>query len=151
MNSPRPLLRWSLALFVLTAVSLFTGCARDSHTADRREDMNKLMQAKQGALICIMYADDHGQQYPPDFAAAAAYAKGDFVNELAANFDLVYAGAATNIAKPAETIILREKTARQHGAGKWLKTYAFADGHAEIHAAPDGNFADWEKERIIKQ
>jgi hypothetical protein len=30
-----------------------------------------------------------------------------------------------------------------------MKSYGFADGHAEIHAEPNGNFDDYEKERIV--
>jgi prepilin-type processing-associated H-X9-DG protein len=33
--------------------------------------------------------------------------------------------------------------------GTWQKTYGFADGHAEIHTEPDGNFDDWESQHII--
>jgi prepilin-type processing-associated H-X9-DG protein len=31
----------------------------------------------------------------------------------------------------------------------WAKAYGFADGHAEIHSAADGNFADWEAQHIV--
>ena len=105
---------------------------------------------KQSALACIIYADAHGDQYPPNFQAFAGIMKTNYFNPLTANFDLVYTGVASNITKPAETIIIREKQPWQWHRGRWVKAYAFADGHCEIHAAPDGKFADWENARIVK-
>jgi hypothetical protein len=141
---------WIRPLPLLLAVICLAGCAGPSKSAARRESIAKLIEAKQGALACVMYADDHGQQYPPDLQAVAGYTKTNFLNQLTADFDLVYTGATTNIAKPAETIIIREKQARRGGGGNWLKAYAFADGHAEIYAAPDGSFDAWENARIVK-
>jgi prepilin-type processing-associated H-X9-DG protein len=45
---------------------------------------------------------------------------------------------------------MREKLPTPASNGTWVRAYAFADGHSEIHAAPtpDG-FADWEKERMV--
>ena len=34
--------------------------------------------------------------------------------------------------------------------GAAVKTYLFADGHAEVHKARDGNFEQWEAERMPK-
>ncbi|MFZ0828889.1 MAG: hypothetical protein WAO02_15845 [Verrucomicrobiia bacterium] len=34
-------------------------------------------------------------------------------------------------------------------APEWMKTYGFADGHAEIHTEPSGNFDDGDSQRII--
>jgi len=33
--------------------------------------------------------------------------------------------------------------------GGWTRTYGFADGTAQIHVEPDGNFEAWEKEHMI--
>ena len=41
----------------------------------------------------------------------------------------------------------REKEATRTLDGKWVRAYGFADGHSEIHAAPDGRFEEWEKAR----
>jgi prepilin-type processing-associated H-X9-DG protein len=46
-------------------------------------------------------------------------------------------------------IVVREKDAWQAADGGWLRAYAFADGHAEIHKAADGNFQPWEAQHII--
>jgi prepilin-type processing-associated H-X9-DG protein len=45
--------------------------------------------------------------------------------------------------------VLKEKQAWQALDGKWKKTYGFADGHAEIHMEPSGNFDDWESQHTI--
>jgi prepilin-type processing-associated H-X9-DG protein len=41
-------------------------------------------------------------------------------------------------------IVLREKEAWQSVYGQWAKTYAFADGHSEIHVEADGDFNAFE-------
>ncbi|HTB85783.1 MAG TPA: hypothetical protein VK742_19220 [Candidatus Sulfotelmatobacter sp.] len=140
------LLLWSLVVVCVA------GCGTLSKHASRRVAVAKLNLARQGALVCIMYAGDHGGQYPPNLSATASYFNGNTnsLNDLIAGFDLVYSGADTNIIKPAETIVIRQKQAWQRGGGNWLKAYAFADGHAEIHASPNGNFDDWEKAGLIK-
>ncbi len=136
-------------LLVIACVSLclIVGCA----TSSRQKSVAKLIQARNGALACLLYADAHGGQYPPNLSAAAGYADTNFLNQLTASFDLVYSGASTNIAKPYATIILKEKQAwRSAGGDKLRKAYGFADGHAEIYKSEDGTFDKWEAEHIIK-
>ena len=141
-------------LFVIgcTCLCLIAGCTTSSRNkAVVNPAIQKLTAAKEGALACIMYADAHGGQFPPNLPATADYANTNYLNQLIANFDLVYSGAITNIAKPYATIILKEKQAWQSRSdGKLVKAYAFADGHAEIHRSEDANFDKWEDERIIK-
>jgi prepilin-type processing-associated H-X9-DG protein len=137
--------QWIRPLLLLLTLGLLSGCASSA----RRAGIAKLYLAKQGALACIMYADGHDGQYPPNIPALASLVKSNCLNQLTAQFDLVYTGAATNIAKPYATIILREKQAWLWQGGRPGKTYAFADGHAELHMAIDGQFANWENERII--
>jgi len=134
------------------SLCLIAGCATPSRhkAAVNPKAIEKLKAAKDGALACIRYADAHGGQFPPNLPAIAGYANTNFLNQLDANFDLVYSGAATNIAKPYATIVLKEKRAWQTQGGHWIKTYGFADGHAELHRSNDGNFDEWENERIIK-
>ena len=45
------------------------------------------------------------------------------------------------------TMLLREKTSRQSPDGKFVKAYAFVDGHAELISSPDDDFAALEKQR----
>jgi hypothetical protein len=135
-----------LPLILSLAVICLAGCA----TSPKQQAIAKMNLLKQGALACIMYADDHGGNYPPNLSAIAGSLKTNTFAELAANYNLVYTGAATNIPVPSETIIIREKQAWHWPRGRWSKAYAFADGHCELHAAPDEKFDDWENARIVK-
>ena len=140
-------------LFVIgcACLCLFAGCTTPSrHKAVVKPAIEKLNAAREGALACIMNADAHGGQYPPNLPATASYCKTNILDQLVANFDLVFSGAVTNIAKPYATIVLKEKQAWRRQDGKWLKAYAFADGHAETQTSEDGNFDKYEDERIIK-
>lgn len=107
-----------------------------------------LNRARQGVLAFIMFADENQQQFPASFAQAAPFFKGG-LEPIAMNFEIVYIGSITNITNAAGTIVLREKHASQTHDGKWQKTYGFADGHAEIHTEPGGNFDDWESQHMI--
>ena len=60
-----------------------------------------------------------------------------------------YKGSVTNITNPSGTIVLKENMAWQSLDGKWMKVYGFADGHAELHTEPSGNFDEWEKQHTV--
>jgi hypothetical protein len=66
------------------------------------------------------------------------------------NFEIVYEGSIRALRQPATTILLRERQARQLPDGRWAKTYAFTDGHAETHVQSDSNFAPFEDEHLFK-
>ena len=139
-------------LFVIGCASLclVAGCTTPSrHKTVVNPAIEKLTEAKEGAMACIMYADAHGGQYPPNLLATAGYWKTNLLDQGVANFDLVYSGAVTNIAEPYATIILKEKQAWHRQDGKWVKAYAYADGHANIHTSEDDTFNKWGDERII--
>jgi hypothetical protein len=110
--------------------------------------MDSLNRAKQGVLAFIMFADENQQQFPASFDQAAPFFK-DGLAPIEMNFEIVYAGSITNITNAPGTIVLREKHASQTLDGKWRKTYGFADGHAEIHTEPDGNFDEWESQHMV--
>jgi prepilin-type processing-associated H-X9-DG protein len=56
-----------------------------------------------------------------------------------------------DVPDPARTILMREKEAFPVSGREGLsRTYLFADGHSEIHLAPDGDFTAWEQERGVK-
>lgn len=107
-----------------------------------------LNRARQGVLAFILFAAENQQQFPATFAQAAPFFK-EGLEPIEMNFEIVYVGSMTNITNAAGTVVLREKHAWQTRDGKWQKTYGFADGHAEIHTEPDGNFDDWESQHII--
>jgi hypothetical protein len=103
-------------------------------------------------LAFKLYAKDHGNVMPESLAAAAAYFQAPTGGEELSmeQFELTYHGSLDGIAKPAETIILREKdpfpNLRRPG---FSRTYLFADGHSEIHTRPDNNFEEFEKARTL--
>jgi hypothetical protein len=123
--------------------------ASQSATASREAAMQKMNDARQGVLALIMYASENQAQFPTNLAQASAYIKDGSVDEIATNFDLVCPASSTNIESPSTTIVLREKQAWQSPAGNWLKGYGFADGHAEIHTEPNGNFDEYEKKHTV--
>jgi hypothetical protein len=44
--------------------------------------------------------------------------------------------------------VLREKEPWLGPDGKWLKVYAFGDGHSQLHSEPDGQFDAYEKAHL---
>jgi myosin heavy subunit len=104
--------------------------------------------AKQFVLGMLMYANDHNDQSPTNFDQASAYFEGDFVRTNQSRFEMTYQGPWKNLTSPSSTIVVRETQAWLRN-GKWLKAYGFGDGHAELHTEPNGNFDDYEKERIV--
>jgi len=111
--------------------------------------MQKLDDAKQGVLAFILFADDNQKQFPTNFAQASLYTNTNYTEQIESNFDMTYHGSISSITNVSETIVLKEKQAWQALNGKWMKTYGFADGHAEIHTEPNGNFDDWESKHTI--
>ncbi len=111
----------------------------------------KLNLLKQWGLAMILYAGDNGDQLPTTLAAARAYMgkSGDVSPILSEDqLEVTYQGKVADIATPAQTILVREREP-VIVAGKLCRGYLFADGHSEIHTAPDGNFARWELERGV--
>ena len=115
---------------------------------EQQEAILNLNRARQGLLAFIMFADGNQQQFPTSFAQAAPFLK-EGLAPLEMNFEIVYVGSITNITNAATTIVLRQRHPSQTRDGKWQKAYGFADGHAEIHVEPGGNFDEWESQRII--
>jgi RNA polymerase sigma factor (sigma-70 family) len=69
-------------------------------------------------------------------------------------FEIVYHGRLDELENPSRTIVIREKepfrNVPQPGEPpRFLRTYAFADGHAEIHASPTEDATEWERERMV--
>jgi hypothetical protein len=120
------------------------------------------------AAAMIGYAQRHQNQFPTNWAQVAPYFDewernglnpGDVMPDTAADFgqvtnefDLVYQGSTTNLfgtTNYGDIIVVREKEPWQAPDGKWVKTYGFADGHAELHAEPSGNFDDYERQHTV--
>jgi RNA polymerase sigma factor (sigma-70 family) len=111
----------------------------------------KMNDSKLLALGLFMYASDHQEQFPTDLNLTSNYLTNTEHHLTGTNqFELVIQGSLTNVPNPATTIAVREKEA-WFAKGKWFKTYAFADGHCEVHTEADGNFEAWEKQRTLAQ
>ncbi len=123
-------------------------------TADEQQQQQafsilQINTARQSVLGMMLYAGDNNGEYPTNFDQAAPYF-GDKNSQVATNlnqFEIVYHGSMANIANPASAIVVRSlQPYTWHG--KWAKAYGFADGHAEVHSDPNGNFDDWEQQHV---
>jgi len=138
----------------------------------------KLNYGKHWALAFVLYAQEHGGRVPATLEEAASFFGRPDTNHLRSTlfdpaslsftvttgaadaptttvirpdqYEITYQGLLDEVANPAMTIILREKEAFPALNRPGLaRTYVFADGHSEIHLAPDGDFTAWERERLV--
>jgi hypothetical protein len=58
-------------------------------------------------------------------------------------FEILYSGSLLQLTNPTSIVIRSEIW--QVNSQKWTRIYGFADGHCEVHSAPDGNFDAWER------
>jgi DNA-directed RNA polymerase specialized sigma24 family protein len=110
-----------------------------------------------------MYANNHLDQFPSDFAQVIPYMdealradmnpgdvlrdRDQFIAQVTNRFEIVYTGSTTNEADTSK-ILFREKQATQASDGTWIKAYCFVDGSGQLHSEPDGNFESWEKQHM---
>ena len=117
---------------------------------ERKFAIQQINNAKRGVLGIVMFSGDNQQQFPTNFDQLAPFfTDPDLLPTLRTNFEFTYQGSMKDIANPSQTIVLRGTQPWQNPDGKWAKAYAFADGHAEVHSTPDGNFTDWENQRLV--
>jgi hypothetical protein len=132
----------------------------------------KMNYAKGWLLAFFMYSEKNGGQFPTNFSQALSFWPSDLnlstrdKGEVALqpdrtasgatqyglvpdNYDIVYQGSMNTLTNPASIIVIREKEAWQTPNGGWVRAYAFADGHSEIHRAEDGNFLPWEQQHMV--
>ena len=114
----------------------------------------KMKYSRAWGIAFVSFAQANGGSLPETFEHAASFYPKDLEADAAGLapdlFEIVYRGSLKEISKPASTIILRERmpfpNLRKPGTSR---TYLFADGHSEIKATPDGNFDEWERERMV--
>ena len=112
--------------------------------------IEKMNYTKGWMLAFMQYADDHQGEFPTNFDMATSFLGGwTNANMAPDQFQIVYQGSRNAITNPQSVIVMREKEAWQALDGGWLRAYAFADGHSEIHKAADGNFQPWEAQHMI--
>jgi RNA polymerase sigma factor (sigma-70 family) len=126
----------------------------------RATGITRLNFAKAWALAFYFFAEANDGRMPTSFAEADKYFPKDNRSVLSVfdtdRFEIVYQGRLKDIEYPAKTIVLREREAflnpskEAQAAGRPLaKTYAFADGHSEIHGGAAEDFEAWERERMV--
>lgn len=116
----------------------------------KAEAITKLSYSKNLILAFFLYAAKNQSQFPTSFEQAASFLGPEATNQSTVTsdqFEIVYQGPMNAVTNPGNVIVLREKQAWQSN-GKWSRIYAFADGHCEIHASPDGNFDEWESQHL---
>lgn len=127
----------------------------------KRIGIAKLNVAKNWGLAFYRFAQTNRDLMPADFQQANYPELSQELSRILAEtgvsgadgegFEITFQGRLGDIENPAQAIILREKEPFQVDAdGGAQKTYLFADGHSEIHKARDGNFEQWEAERVPK-
>jgi RNA polymerase sigma factor (sigma-70 family) len=114
----------------------------------------KLQDAKLLVLWLMMYQNDNPNRFATNFEQLAyitnGIVAGTEVHFTGTNhFEIMYQGLFSGLAQPAQGIVLRETQPWQSADGSWNRAYGFADGHSEIHKAPDGSFESWEKEHTL--
>jgi prepilin-type processing-associated H-X9-DG protein len=124
--------------------------APDSAEAQKELAIAKMNYSKQLMLAFVMYAGDHNQTFPGNFKDIADYFPnyGGQTNVSTDQFQIVYQGSATNVTSPGETVVIREADATQTLDGGWYRTYAFADGHVEVHKEAINDFSNWESQHL---
>jgi hypothetical protein len=119
--------------------------------AFHQETSARMSQSKLWGLACIMFADDHGNKMADNFEQLKTYGGGTVdgkeISLSSSNLELVSGGSLTAIAKPPQTILLREIKSRPSPDGGFVKVYTFTDGHCELASSPDDDFAALEKQR----
>ena len=114
----------------------------------QRESIVRMNQSKQWALASILYANDRQNQLPDNFQQLKTYLPKAGLSD--SNWEIVSGGnlnSFVNSSQNSRIILLREKAARQSPDGKYVKAYAFVDGHVEMISSPDDDFAALEKQR----
>jgi RNA polymerase sigma factor (sigma-70 family) len=116
----------------------------------------KMTLAKTWGMALASYAHANNGQMPDGLDEAQAYFP-DLPKELTAvlglssadDFEIVFHGRLSDLPQPERIIIVRDKEAFAVQAdGSALRTYLFADGHSEVHRAPNGDFSAWEQEHM---
>jgi len=125
----------------------------DPADAQRQMAIAKMSDAKLLVLGQLLYAGDHTQQVASSLDQLEPYVRDRTPALTGTNqFELVFQGSFKDIPNgpPAsQTIVVRERQGWQAPDGGWLRAYGFADGHSELHRAPDGNFETWERQHTF--
>jgi hypothetical protein len=115
---------------------------------EKQDGIRRMQGAQQLMLAFYKFADLNGGAMPTNFAQITALLTqggldAQALQDLTNRFE-IRPGAFSEIESPARGIVMREKEATPAPDGGWLRVYAFADGHSEVHKSNDGDFSAWE-------
>ncbi len=122
--------------------------------AFREMGIARMQYAKAWGLAFHLFAAENHDRMPETFEQAAKYYPKEWSSIMSGfdvkRFEILFQGSLRDIKEFNKTIIMREKEPfANYGEPGFARTYLFADGHTEIHTAPDGDFEAWEKERLV--
>jgi RNA polymerase sigma factor (sigma-70 family) len=110
-----------------------------------RESTKLVRDAKMATLSCMMFAADHTNQFPANFAQLNA---GKYQTRLSdVDWEFVAKGDKDSFANPDTTICFLEKEPRQSPDGTFVKVYATVNGRVFLVTSPSMDFTTAEKER----
>jgi hypothetical protein len=122
--------------------------AFDSETQRRTDHL------KQWGLHFHIHARKQGGRFPSSFEEVAirlpVEEQGTFLDLATNQFEVIWHGRVSQLARPEETIVFREKEARRAPRGEWVKVYGFADGSVKTHTETgEVGFQAWEQRRMV--
>jgi hypothetical protein len=103
--------------------------------------------ARQCCLGMIMYANDHGRQFPKSLNQTLAYLGQANLATYTNLFEIRFQGSLddfTDSPSMASRIIVLRSAAWRDQDGKWARIYGFADGHCATHLESNNDFTNWE-------
>lgn len=117
----------------------------------------KMSFSRSWMLAFYQFSQQNNGQFPTNFAQALAYLpdQTDANSNISTNdFDIVFSGPIKSLPNPQNIIVLREIAPASappgdNGRPGWLKTYAFADGHAEVHRQDNSDFTAYENAHLF--
>jgi hypothetical protein len=107
------------------------------------ETSRLVYQAKMATLACYIFADNHRNQLPTNFAQLNAQRQETKLSD--ANWEFVASGDRGGFADPDATIYFLEKEPKPSPDGKFVKIYATVNGRVFLVTSPDEDFTAAEK------
>ena len=117
-----------------------------ANIASFERESNKLVNdAKMATLACWLFAGDHRNQLPANFAQLHAQRPETKLSDV--DWDFVASGDKDSFTNPDTTIYFLEKEPRQSPDGKFVRVYATVNGRVFLLTSPDEDFTTVEKQR----
>jgi RNA polymerase sigma factor (sigma-70 family) len=117
-----------------------------ANIASFERESNKLVNdAKMATLACLIFAGDHGNQFPANFTQLNAKHQETKLSDV--DWDFVASGDKDSFTNPDTTIYFLEKEPRQSPDGKFVRIYTTVNGRVLLLTSPDEDFTTVEKQR----